>query len=148
MAFHFTLEAVLRYRQSLEEREQQRLQALLAARTKLRQEIEALGERRLARLQAVEGALEKAPVPAVEIQLVTLQLNGIERQQELLRASLQKLEADIAEQAARYRQARQQREVLESLRQGQWREYRLMQQRREQAALDEMHLLRRSWEQA
>lgn len=148
MAFHFTLAAVLRYRQSLEEREQQRLEALLAAQARWRQEIEQMGQRRRELWQAVGQNLERAPVPAVEIQWVTVQLSAIERQQELGRASLRKLEAEIAEQTERYRQARLQREVLESLRQGQWRQYRLLQQRREQAALDELHLLRRSWEQA
>jgi flagellar FliJ protein len=148
MAFHFTLEAVLRYRQTLEEREQQRLQSLLAARVTLRQELERMGERRIHLLTALEQSLEQAPMPAVEIELVTAQLNGIERQQEMLRARLGKLEMEIAEQAARYRQARQQREVLESLRERQWRDYRLIQQRGEQAALDELHLLRRRWKQA
>ncbi|HLI61846.1 MAG TPA: hypothetical protein VKV05_00505, partial [Terriglobales bacterium] len=61
---------------------------------------------------------------------------------------LGKLETEIAEQAARYRQARQQREVLASLRERQWCDYRLRQRRREQAALDELHLLRRSWTRA
>ncbi len=148
MAFHFTLEAVLRYRQSLEEREQQRLQSLLAARLTLRQELERMGERRIHLLTALERALEQAPVPAVEIELVTAQIDGIKRQKEVLRARLGKLKNEIAEQAGRYRQARQQREVLESLRERQWRDYRLIQQRREQAVLDELHLLRRSWKQA
>jgi len=76
------------------------------------------------------------------------QLHGLERQQALLESRLRTLESEIAQQTARYRQERQKREVLESLREVQWREYRIRQQRREQAMLDELHLLRRGRGQA
>ncbi len=42
MAFHFTLEAVLRFRQSLEDRELLKLQSLLARRAALLNEQEQL----------------------------------------------------------------------------------------------------------
>ena len=148
MAFHFTLEAVLRYRQSLEEREQLRLQPLLVSRAVLLKQLQQAREAQLQLQTAIQRALRQAAIPAVELQLSAAQLNGIARQQELLRSRLLKLESEIAEQTARYRQERQKREVLESLREVQWRDYQVRQQRRQQAMLDEMHLLQRGRGQA
>lgn len=87
-------------------------------------------------------------MPAVEVQFASLQLNGIERQLAALEARRLKLESEIAQQTACYRQARQKREVLDSLREMQWKDYRVLQLRREQAMLDELHLLRRGRGQA
>jgi len=142
MAFHFTLDAVLRLRQSLEDRELLRLQALLARRATLLKE---LGESRQLSVRVQEetsqGMLK--PTPAVEIHFATARLQALEQQQQLLRRQLSELEATIAEQRSRYQQQRRNREVLEALREGQLRDYRLQQRRREQAQLDELHLLRR-----
>jgi len=143
MAFHFTLAAVLRYRQSLEEREELRLHGLLVRRATLSRELEQSRDARLQLQTAVYRTLRQAAVAAAEIQFAMAQLHGLERQQALLESRLRTLESEIAQQTARYRQERQKREVLESLREAQWREYRVRQQRREQAMLDELHLLRR-----
>ena len=56
-------------------------------------------------------------------------------------------ESAITEQRSLFQQQRRNREVLETLRDTQLRDYRLVQQRREQARLDEMHLLRRKQQQ-
>jgi flagellar export protein FliJ len=148
MAFHFTLAAVLRYRQSLEEREEQRLHPLLALRATLLQEVEQTRAAGLQLQSSVRRGLREAAMPAVEVQFASLQLNGIERQLAALEARRLKLESEIAQQTACYRQARQKREVLDSLREMQWKDYRVLQLRREQAMLDELHLLRRGRGQA
>ena len=70
-------------------------------------------------------------------------LQALERQQQLLHRNMSELETTITEQRSRYQQQRRNREVLEALREGQLRDYRLQQRRREQAQLDELHLLRR-----
>ena len=46
---------------------------------------------------------------------------------------MQQLQAEIAQQTARYRQEQRKREMLESLREAQLSDYRLNQQRRQQA---------------
>jgi flagellar export protein FliJ len=143
MAFHFTLEAALRYRQSLEEREQLRLESLLARRAALLQELQRADEARLQVQKAMRQVLQTAAA-AAELQFCALQLNGIARQQNVLRSQLLQLEREVDEQTARYRQERQKREVLQSLRDVQLQEYRLVQQRRQQAMLDELYLLRRA----
>jgi flagellar export protein FliJ len=148
MAFHFTLAAVLRYRQSLEEREEQRLHGLLAQRATLLQELDQSRDARLHLQTATRRHLQQSAVPAAEIQFVVAQINGLERQLAVLQSRQLKIEAEIARQTACYRQERQKREVLESLRELQLRDYRVRQQRREQAMLDELHLLRRGRGQA
>jgi len=148
MAFHFTLAAVLRYRQSLEEREELRLHGLLVRRATLLRELEQSRDARLQLQTAIHRTLQQAATAAAEIQFAAAQLHGLERQLALLESRLRTLASEIAQQTARYRQERQKREVLESLREVQWREYRIRQQRREQAMLDELHLLRRGRGQA
>jgi flagellar export protein FliJ len=143
MAFHFTLAAVLRYRQSLEEREELRLHSLLARQATLLQEVEHTRDAGLQLQNSLELALQQSAIPAVEVQFASLQRNGIERQQAVLESRRVKLASEIAQQTARYRQERQKREGLESLREMQWKDYRVRQVRREQAMLDELHLLRR-----
>jgi flagellar export protein FliJ len=143
MAFHFTLAAVLRYRQSLEEREELRLHGLLVRRATLSRELEQSRDAGRHLQAALHRTLQQAAVAAAEIQFAMAQLHGLERQQALIESRLRTLASEIAQQTARYRQERQKREVLESLREVQLREFRVRQQRREQAMLDELHLLRR-----
>jgi len=143
MAFHFTLEAVLRYWQSLEDQELLRLQTLLARRGALLSEVEQLRKASLHLQQETKRAMLLQPTPAVEIQFATARVNVLEHQQQLLLRQLDELQAAITEQRSRYQQQRRNREVLESLRNQQWRDYQLTQRRREQARLDELHLLRK-----
>ena len=143
MAFHFTLEAVLRFRQSLEERELLCLQTLLSRRAALISELEHWRQTGFNLQQETRQAMLRQPTPAVEIHFVMAGLQAFERQQQLLREQLRQLEGEIVEQRSRFQQQRRNREVLETLRDAQLRDYRLTQRRREQAQLDELHLLRR-----
>jgi flagellar export protein FliJ len=142
MAFHFTLESVLRFRQSLEDRELLRLQTLLARRAALLSELEQLRETAFHLQQKAGQAMLQGPTPAVEIHFATARLQGLDYRQQLLREQLRELEVSIVEQRSRFQQQRRNREVLETLRDAQLRDYRLMERRREQAQLDELHLVR------
>lgn len=142
MAFHFTLEAVLRLRQSLEDRELQRLQALLARRAALLHEREQTRQTGLDLQGETKRALQQQSTPAVEIHFATARWQGLERRQQVLGEQLRELESAVVQQRSLFQQQRRNREVLETLRDAQLRDYRLVQQRREQARLDEMHLLR------
>ncbi|HME33123.1 MAG TPA: hypothetical protein VKG65_10255 [Terriglobales bacterium] len=143
MAFHFTLEAVLRFRQSLEDRELLRLQTLLARRTALLHEQQQIRQAALNLQEETKLALQQQPTPAVEIHFAMARLYALEQRQRLIQEQLHEIESAITEQRSLFQQQRRNREVLETLRDAQLRDYRLMQQRREQARLDEMHLLRR-----
>lgn len=142
MAFQFTLEAVLGYRRSLEEREQRRLESLLARRAALLQQVRQVHDNYRQLQAAIEDTIERQATPAVEIHFALAQQHAMQQQQERLQSDLQALAAEVTKQTGLYRGARQKREVLESLRDAQLRSYRLEQRRREQASLDEMFLLR------
>jgi len=147
MAFHFTLEVLLRYRQSLEDTEHLHLRARFAEQAALLHELRRTADSRLAFETAIGDALRATPVPAAEVRSSAARLTGIAHQQELLQQQLQQVRARIAQQTERYWRARQRRETLQSLRNRQVGEYRLQQRRRDQAAIDEIHLLRahRRW---
>ncbi len=142
MAFHFTLEAVLRLRQCLEDRELLRLQALLARKEALLKELESYRQLSVRLRDETSQAMLK-PMPAVELHFATARLQALAGQQQLLHRQLGELETTITEQQSRYQQQRRNREVLEAIREGQLRDYRLQQRRREQSQLDELHLLLR-----
>jgi flagellar export protein FliJ len=142
MAFHFSLESVLRFRQSLEDRELLRLQALLSQRSALLGEVQRLRKTRSHLRQAISQAMLLQPTPAVEIHFATARLDALERQQEVHQGQLDELQETIAEQRSRYQQQRRNREMLEALRETQWRDYQLIERRREQRHMDELHLLR------
>ncbi len=144
MAFRFTLQSVLRYRQSLEERERLHLQSLLAKRAGLLQTLEQARETQRQLQAAMQRVMQEAPTPAIEIHFSLSRLNGIAGWKEALRSSLALVEDEITRQTERYRVERQKREMLESLRNSQLRDYKVKQQRREQAMLDELHLLNRA----
>ena len=142
MAFHFTLEAVLRFRQSLEERELQRLQTLLARRAALFCRLEEWHQARLSLEERTKEAMLQRPILAVEIHFAMARLHALNLQQQITLSELRQLEVSIAEQRSRFEQQRRNREVLDVLRDVQLRDFRLLQRRREQAQLDELHLLR------
>ena len=144
MAFHFTLEAVLRFRLSLEDRELLRLQTLLVRRSALLHELEQLRQTSLDLQEETKRAMMQRPTPAVEIHFAMARLHGLERQQQVIREQLHELEAAIREQRSRFERERRNREALEALRDAQLRNYRLAQRRCEQVRLDELHLLRRA----
>ena len=148
MAFRFTLEAVLRYRRSLEDREQTRLQALLVRRAGLQAQLQRNRQAQMQLQQELHQELQGAPRLAREIHLSVAGLRAVEQREVFLQSQMQPLQAEIAAQTARYRQERRKRELLESLRDTQLGDYRRQQQRRQQAMLDELYLLRRGRGQA
>lgn len=148
MAFRFTLEAVLRYRRSLEDREQTRLQALLVRRAGLQGQLQRNRQAQLQLQHELHQELQAAPRLARELHLSVAGLRAVEQREVFLQSQMQPLQAELAAQTARYRQERRKRELLESLRDTQLGDYRRQQQRRQQAMLDELYLLRRGRGQA
>ncbi|MGB7553059.1 MAG: flagellar FliJ family protein [Candidatus Korobacteraceae bacterium] len=144
MAFQFTLEAIRRYRQSLEDGERLRLESLLARRTTLLHELEQSTTAGLQLQQDLQRSLIASPIPAAEIHFSSARLDAIANRRALLQRQMEELQVAISQQMLRFQQARRQREVLDSLRDSQLREYRMQQQRRDQAQLDELHLLGRA----
>jgi flagellar export protein FliJ len=118
------------------------LEGLVARRAAIQQQLEQARDC-LRRLQTMMQATLEQAASAAEIQFAVAQQKAMDEKQRLLRADLQRLAAEIAEQSQRYRTARRQREVLEALRASQLRVYQGRERRREQARQDELFLLRR-----
>jgi len=142
MAFRFSLQPVLKLRQSFERLEQLRLLAITAMVVRVRGEIAALErESRIARQRLQERLAAGMAGAEVHYEAVCEKLRSDHKRN--LETQLEGLERRQAKQRLAYQMARQKREILENLRQRRWEEYRHEQARREQQALDELFLLHR-----
>jgi flagellar export protein FliJ len=144
MAFHSSLDVLLQVRRGAERQRELLLQAadrqLSALRHVLdtiKSQIEADSRRELLQMQSGLSAAE-------------LHFDGLCRS--LLQARGQAVEIELAKaQASRelraqaFRQARQQRQILETLREQQQQSFRQQTARRDQRRLDDLFLLRRAY---
>jgi len=142
MSFHFPLAAVLRYRESIEQREyfalertQQEIARVEARIYQLEQESAKATRDRA--LDLAKGTRAADVHSAYEYQ------TALERQLDALRALLQELKTKWRQQLAAYDLARRNRETLERLREKQLDAYRREQAKREQAVMDDTFLSRR-----
>jgi flagellar export protein FliJ len=142
MSFQFPLAAVLRYRESIEQREYLALE-------KIQQEVNRVE----LRIRQVEEDCSTATdnrtaelvrgVSAAEVQTAYEYQRALEQQGEALRALLQELKMKWRQQLASYELARRNRETLERLREKQFDAYVREQAKREQAVIDDIFLSRR-----
>jgi flagellar export protein FliJ len=142
MAFVFALRALLRVREIHEAAELQVLQTLVAQTSAARAEIEAF--------DAATAELRRHMCPDSAVGLTGAELHfqihaqfARERRRKELGIKLQELEKSLAAQQTRFLDARQQREVLSTLRDQQLAAFELEQSRRAQQRLDELFLMRR-----
>jgi len=143
MGFRFSLETVLRLRRSLEDRERLRLQMLLARKTQL--EYEAAITRQAGRQlrENVVQELEQGPLPAIEAQFVRQRSGACEIAAARIRQAKVTLEQQIDRQRAAYVERSIGRKVIERLRERQAERYQSQAERRAQAQMEELALLRR-----
>jgi flagellar biosynthesis chaperone FliJ len=142
MSFHFTLNGVLRLRKSLERSELQRLQAIAAAVTLTRAEIESLEKEMDAEQRRMLEAVATAGVTGAEFQFELAREASRNTQRSELLKRLSDLELKQKEQQGRYFQARMQRKIVSNLFKRQLAQYKLDQSRREQQRIDELFLIR------
>ena len=142
MSFQFPLAAVLRYRESIEQREYFALERIQqeVVRTELRicqveNDCSVATQNRLAEL--AKG------ICAAEVQSAYECQRALEQQSEALRALLQELKIKWRQQLVSYEVARRNRETLEKLREKQRDAYVREQAKREQAVIDDLFLSRR-----
>lgn len=142
MPFHFPLAAVLRFRESIEQREHLVLekiqQDIVRVELRIRQaenDCSVATQSRLAEL--TQGTRAAVLQSAYEYQRV------LEQQSEALQALLQELKTKWRQQLACYELARRNRETLEKLREKQLDVYTRAQAKREQAVIDDLFLSRR-----
>jgi flagellar export protein FliJ len=144
MAFRYPLESVLRLRRSLEHQEEQRLFALAAIVARLRAMLDALQQADVAQRRAALDEMEQFSSGAQwQFRAVcdAASLRAIHR----VKAQLQDAERQRFEQLKVYQEARQRREIFESLRERQQELYKLNLARRQQQRTDEAFLFRESF---
>jgi len=146
MAFRFSLAAVLKYRQALEQRELtalERAQAEIALRENQIHEAEA----DLCRLEQHRGVELRQGMPSIHLQDAIAQEHALSSLQKELTKKQEELKIKRQQLLKIYQEARQKRELLERLRERRLGQYTRAQMKAEQATLDDLFLARRKQSQ-
>jgi|ERR1700690_477274 flagellar export protein FliJ len=144
MAFHFPLQAVFHFRQSVEHQQELRLRTANQQVARARRVVEQFDER-IRQVQLRQSQELGAGTTSAEMRFA---LTG----EAALRLQRQDAERDLArwqnlrdQQQKIFQLARRERETFESLRDHQLHEYERDARRREQRQLDDLFLLRQSY---
>jgi flagellar export protein FliJ len=140
MPFRFSLQAVLRFRESFERRERQRLEAITREVLKAQQQREQAKLDRANALDQMQKKLHQG-MNAAEMQFELACDRARVRRIAAVNDHLTKLEDLRRRQLEIFRKAQQQRKILENLRDRQLAAYRLVQTRREQQQMDDRFLI-------
>lgn len=137
MAFRFSLATVLRYRDSMEKREELALQKILVEIARARLQIEQL-TRQIARAQAaIEKTLEQ-PVSAAHLQIMVSEVEALIAQRKTLTGVLAALDRQRALQMQAYQAAHRDRRMLSEMADRQRDAYEQGRLRREQKFVDDI----------
>lgn len=141
MTFRFKLDAVLRFRESVEQTEEAALYRIVREIAEVEMELQQLDRKqRDLRLQREQDLKQMLPaVHLMEIAERELQLQNAADERRVL---LQQLETERVKQLAVYRTAHQDRGILSELRDQQRHAFQLEQRRQEQKMLDDLFLAR------
>jgi flagellar FliJ protein len=140
MPFRFSLQAVLRCRESFERRERQRLQVIIREVVKARQQQEQAKLERANALAQFQKKLRQG-MTAAEMQFELACDRTRVRRIAALNDQVAKLEDLRRRQLEIFRHAQQQRKILENLRNRQLAAYKLVQSRRTQQQMDDRFLI-------
>jgi flagellar export protein FliJ len=141
MAFQFTLAAVLKYRENIEQREYLVLQRIQQEIVQTEAQIRRFQEQYSSARQYRDTELARG-IASIHLQAVYEQELSLEKQLDKLQAHLEELEAKRHECLKIYQLARQKRQVLDHLRVRQLDAYRRAQAKRQQNTLDDIFLSR------
>lgn len=144
MAFQFSLAALLRFRQSLEQRQETLLRQANQQVAGLRHTIEAL--ERAARDVSARDAQELASgLRASELHFSQLRRGIVQQHLARLKNELAAAQEIQSQRRLAFQKARQEREAVDTLRERQLQSFHEQELRREQRQLDDLFLLRRSF---
>jgi len=142
MGFEFGLQGVLRFRESLERKEElklavaigelKRLKMMLA---RVREELASIGDR-------ISNLLARGTTGA-DLHLLCFEQMLLERREQALAQVVSTALKEVQRQQIRLQEARQKRKVLEDLREKQLALFLLAEGRRDQQRLDDTFLMRR-----
>jgi flagellar FliJ protein len=140
MPFRFSLQTVLRWRESFERRERQRLQMIAREVVKAQQQRDQAKLDRGNALAEFQNKLHQG-MHAAEMQFELASDRARLRRIAALNDQYTKLEDLRRRQLEVFRKAQQQRKILENLRERQLAAYQLLQSRREQQEMDDRFLI-------
>jgi flagellar export protein FliJ len=141
MAFRFKLDAVLRFRESVERTEEAVLHRIVREIAEAQLELERIDLRQAQLREQRERDLAQT-LPAVHLLEIVEQEQQLNQIADGIRTRLQQLDIQRIRQMTVYRSAHQDRQVLSELREQQQRSYGVEQRRQEQKMLDDMFLSR------
>jgi len=144
MAFHFPLQTVLHFRQSIEHQQELRLGAANQLVARARHLIEQVDGRRQ-ELDSTRARELGAGVTSAELRFAGQCDAELLRQRRMLDPQLARLEQLCREQREIFQEARRAREMLEGVRDRQLQVYQKEAARREQRSLDDLFLLQREY---
>jgi flagellar export protein FliJ len=143
MAFRFPLQALLRVRQSREERERGRLALLNTQIGRMRQEQDILNRDRVLAWTEIFHGL-KAGMTGAELQFEMASMATRAYRQEELRKQIVKLQKERIVQERLFREAQKHRKILDSLRERKLRDYLQVRGRQEQQQVDDLFMVSRT----
>ncbi len=144
MAFHFPLQAVFHFRQSVEHQQELRLRAANQQVAKARHLVEQLDDR-IRQAQQRESEELGAGTTSAELRFALGCEASLRQQHHDAGRELARLQNLRDQQQRIFQQARRERETFESLRNHQLHEYQRDTARREQRQLDDLFLLRQAF---
>jgi len=144
MAFHFPLQAVLHYRESLEHQQELRLRAANQQMARVRHLIDQMDVHRR-QLHSIHSRELTSGTTAAELRFGLLCDAELLRHRQALEQQLLLIEKARDQQREIFQQARRARETLEGVRDQQFRVYKKDSARRQQRSLDDLFLLRREY---
>lgn len=114
MGFRFPLAAVLRYRETVERREELALQAVQMQIAVARRAVEQLNTHIASAHQAREDCMRQT-IPAVQLRAMLVEIEAAQERKAALLATLRALEQTCEEQSKRYQAAHQARQMLSDM---------------------------------
>jgi flagellar export protein FliJ len=141
MPFRFRLDAVLRFRESVELTEEAVLHRIVREIAEAQLELRQVDLKQVQLREQRERDLARK-LPAVHLLEIAEREQQLSQVADRLRQQLQQLDFRRVKQLAIYQRAHQDRQVLSELREQQQRTYGMDQRRQEQRMLDDMFLAR------
>jgi len=141
MAFRFSLATVLRYRESLEKREELELQKLLLECARIRREIDRINEE-IAKAHEARSKAMLQPVAALHIQTMLNAIDSLIDRRKALSASLGVVEQQREQQAQKYQAVHRDRQMLTDMCKRYHDAYEQERDRAQQKMLDDLFAAR------
>lgn len=141
MAFQFQLEAVLRLHRGRERQDRLKLEAIASELDQARRQLEFVVEMHLESRRRFRDELREQKYGS-ELELEEARSTNVEAARRALQLRVSELDEQRLKQLAVFIESRRRREVLETLREGQFEVYRRTRSRREQQEIDDLFLMR------